>query len=315
MTQNTRIYYYLIIGACGGLTSWFLGTLFLRAFDANKQTVGLQILYGAILGGIIGIAIAAYDGITNRSIKRLIRFGSIGFGLGAAGGALALPLVQWIYSGLVSQNNASATNASWQMVLIGVFCWLLFGGIIGVSEGISKGTQMWKGFLGGLVGGAVGGLIYEINRVNTSVGQEQFRYQIFLAGSLLLLGAAISAAVALVVSVLKRAWVDIISGKKTGDYYDVTKYVDPRLGAHRSGIVGSDQWSAHIYLPGDSDVLPKHAEISFANGAPTLTVTPEASKRATTFINSRRLTSSSPLSDGDELQFGSTKVIYRHKRQ
>lgn len=315
MTRYSRIYYYLIIGACGGLTGWFLGTLFLSAFETNRQTVGLQALYGAILGGIIGIAIAAYDGIMNRSVQRLIKFGGIGLALGATGGAIALPLVQKIYSALVLQNSASATNNSGQLVLIGVFCWLLFGGLIGASEGVSKGTQIWKGFMGGLVGGAVGGLIYQINVVYTGTAKDTFRSQLFLAGSLLLLGAAISAAVALIVSVLKSAWVEVVSGKHTGTVYDVTKYVDPKLGTYRSGIVGSDQWSAHIYLAGDSEVLPRHAEINFANGAPTLTVTPEASKRPTTFINRRRLTASSPLSDGDELQFGSTKVIYRHKRR
>jgi hypothetical protein len=313
MTDRSRIYYYSITGACGGLTGWFIATQISIVETSAPQTLTSQLLYGGILGATIGVAVAAYDGIMNRSVRRFIKYGSIGFALGAFAGALALPLAQWIYASLLTANTAG-TEGIWQRMLVGTLCWLLFGGLIGFGEGISKGTQSWKGFLGGLIGGLAGGLLYEINRAVTGGGREPFRYQFFLASSLLLLGAAISASIALVTEVLKRAWVEILGGKFTGRSYDVTKYVDARLGSYRSGVVGSDQWSAHIYLPGDHDILPRHAEISFANGAPTLTVLPEASKRAVTFINGRRLANSTPLSNGDELQFGSTKVVYRQKR-
>jgi hypothetical protein len=311
MTDRSRIYYYAIIGACGGLTGWFLDTLLL----GEPKFFSTQILYGGILGATIGVAVAAYDGIMTRSLRRFIKYGGIGLALGAGAGATALPLVQLLYDALLPVGHRSAANANWQTMLVGTLCWLLFGGLIGFGEGISKGTQTWKGFLGGLVGGLVGGLLYEINRASTGTASEPFRHQIFLALSLLLLGAAISAAIAFVTAVLKGAWVEILDGKFAGRSYDVTKYVDARLGSHRAGVIGSDQWGAHIYLPGDSVVLPRHAEIKFANGAPTLMVTPEASKHATTFVNGRRLSASTPLSDGDQLQFGSTKVLYRQKRR
>ncbi|MGB8510722.1 MAG: FHA domain-containing protein, partial [Pyrinomonadaceae bacterium] len=248
----------------------------------------------------------------NRSWRRFVKYGSVGLSLGALAGGLALPLAQFIYGSLL---KGAGAGSAWQAVLIGVLCWLLFGGLIGFGEGVGKGTQSWKGLLGGVIGGLVGGLGYEINRAAGGAAKEPFRYQFFLALSLLLLGAAISAAIALVVDLLKAAEVEILDGKFAGRSYDVTKYVDPKLGSHRSGTIGSDQWGAQIFLPGDSEVLPRHAEIGYANGAPTLTVTPEASKRATTFINGRRLTLSTPLSDGDRLQFGSTKLLYRHKRR
>lgn len=312
MKKSSRIYYHFVIGACGGLTGWFTGTLFLGALGGAPQWWGQQALYGAILGATIGIAIAAYDGLMNRSWRRFVKYGSVGLGLGAFAGGLALPLAQLIYGSLLK--NAES-NSPWQAVLVGTLCWLLFGGLIGFGEGVGKGTQSWKGLMGGVVGGVAGGLAYEVNRVASGAAKEPFRYQFFLALSLLVLGAAISAAIALVIDLLKAAEVEILDGKFAGRSYDVTKYVDPKLGSHRSGVIGSDQWGAQIFLPGDGEVLPRHAEIGFANGAPTLTVTPEASKRATTFINGRRLTLSTPLSDGDRLQFGSTKLIYRQKRR
>jgi hypothetical protein len=133
--------------------------------------------------------------------------------------------------------------------------------------------------------------------------------------ALLALGACIGVAIAYVVEVLKRAWLEVLDGKLAGNEYNVTKYVDPVLGRHRPGVVGSDQWRAQIYLPGDKDISPLHATINFANGAPTLTVMPQARGRTTTLINGRRLAASSPLSDGDRLQFGSTRVLYRQKRR
>lgn len=312
MKKRSRIYYHFVIGACGGLTGWFAGTLFLGALGGAPQWWGQQALYGGILGATIGIAIAAYDGLMNRSWRRFVKYGSVGLGLGALAGGLALPLAQWLYGSLLKSAGA---DSPWEAVLIGTLCWLLFGGLIGFGEGVGKGTQSWKGLLGGIIGGLAGGLGYELNRAASGAAREPFRYQFFLALSLLLLGAAISAAIALIIDLLKAAEVEILDGKFAGRSYDVTKYVDPKLGSHRSGVIGSDQWGAQIFLPGDNEVLPRHAEISFANGAPTLTVTPEASKRATTFINGRRLTLSTPLSDGDRLQFGSTKLIYRQKRR
>lgn len=316
MKDKMRFFYYFIIGAIGGLSGWFIGTLLLSLISDTQQSTGAQAIFGGMLGASVGVAVAAYDGIANRSALRFFKFGSIGFMLGAIAGAIALPLAQWMYSSLISASSTGqgAGSGGAGALFIGTFCWLIFGGLIGLGEGISKGTQSWKGILGGVVGGLCGGFIYELNRA-VGTGQDPFLYQLFLAISFLLLGAAISGSVALVTSALKSAWVEIMDGKFSGRSYDVTKYIDAKLGSFRAGIIGSDQWKSHIYLPGDGDVLPHHAEINFANGAPTLTVTPEASKHATTFINGRRLTASSPLSDGDQLQFGSTKLIYRQKRR
>lgn len=321
MKEYIRVYYYFIIGAVGGLTGWFIGTLLLRSLSstlaAGQQSISHQALYGAALGAAIGVSVAAYDGLVSRSLARFIKFGGIGFLLGSLAGALALPLAQWLYGRLLASSAASQTPnvlPIWKSILVGTICWVLFGGLIGLGEGISKGTQSWKGLLGGTIGGVVGGMIYEINRVSSDAVNLSYRRQLFLAISFALLGAAISAAIALVIAALKQAWIEVLDGKFAGRTFDVTKYVDPKLGVHRSGIIGSDQWSSHVYLPGDNEVLAHHAEISFANGAPTLTVRPEAAKRASTFVNGRKV-SACPLSDGDRLQVGSTKLIYHQKRR
>lgn len=319
--MNTRIYYYLIAGAAGGLNGWLAGTLLLPSVSetlaANQQSVWHQLLYGAVLGAVIGLSLAAYEGAASRSLVRFIKYGGIGFVLGAVGGGAALRLAQLLYSSLLRSEvpaDAAVEVSRWQFVLAGTLCWLLLGGVLGLGEGVSKGTQSWKGFVGGAIGGTVGGLFYEFNRPagdpTVMAGWNQF----VLAVSLTLLGAAIGVSIAKVTDVLKEAWLEVAKGKVGRDRFDVTKYVHPRSGSHQVGIIGSDRWRAHVYLPSNGEVLPCHAELSFSNGAPTLTVSPEAVKRGNTLVNSRKA-SVYTLSDGDRLEIGSTKMIYRQKRK
>lgn len=326
MKDNIRIYYYFIIGAIGGLIGWYLSTIFgsLIGEDFASEILGkgvaYYVLFGATLGGVIGIAVSAFDGISNRSWQRFVKFGAIGLILGAIAGAISLPLIDTLYQTLTSaatQTKSSGGGNALLTFLIGSVCWILFGGFIGLGEGIGKGTQAWKGVLGGMLGGLLGGIIYELNRaVNPppSLAEVQFPSHFFSAVSFTLLGAAVSASVAFVTTALKSAWMEVLDGKLAGRNYDITKYVDRNLGAHKAGIIGSDEWSSHIYLPGDNEILSNHAQICYENGSPTITLTPEASKHQTTYLNGRRLTHSSPLVNGDRIQLGSTNMIYRNTK-
>ena len=326
MKDNVRIYYYFIIGAIGGLSGWYLSTILGNNIgeDFAAATLGKGVAYyiffGATLGAIIGVAVSAYDGISNRSWQRFVKFGAIGFLLGAIAGAVSLPLIDLLYQTLTSaatQAKSSSGNKSLVTFLIGSFCWVLFGGFIGLGEGIGKGTQAWKGVLGGMLGGLLGGVIFEINRALnplTNLTEGKFNYHFFSAVSFTLLGAAVSASVAFVTSVLKSAWMEVLDGKLAGNKYDITKYVDPNLGTFKAGIIGSDDWTSNVYLPGDNEILARHAEISYTNGSPTITITPEAAKHQTTYLNGRRLTHSSPLVNGDRIQIGSTNLIYRNTK-
>lgn len=326
MKDNVRIYYYFIIGAIGGLTGWYLSTILgsLIGADSAAQILGRTTakfaLSGAALGAIIGVAVSAYDGISNRSWQRFVKFGAIGFLLGALAGGISLPFVNFLYESLTiaaNETKAPSANKPLMVFLIGTVCWILFGGFVGLGEGVGKGTQFWKGVLGGMLGGFLGGIIFEINRavtVQTSSEGGTFNSHFFQAVSLTLLGAAVSASVAFVASALKNAWMEVLDGKLAGRNIDITKYVDQRLGALKAGIIGSDEWSAHIYLPGDNEVLSHHAQINYQNGSPTITVSPEAAKHQTTYLNGRRLTHSSPLVNGDRIQIGSTNIIYRNAK-
>jgi hypothetical protein len=315
MNEKKRIYYYFIFGAGGGVTGWFLAATTLKG-SGLAPTLGQQALYGAVLGALIGVAIAAYEGLTSRSLVRFVKFGGIGLLLGTLAGVVALPAAQALYSAMLGPGGGAAPRAgdAWRSVAIGTLCWLLFGGLIGFGESLSKGTQSVKGLAGGVLGGLIGGIVYELARASGVAQTASFEQQRVLAISLAVLGGAIGSSVAFVTTALKRAWFEVVDGKFSGRVYDVTKYVDKTLGSHRAGIIGSDEWTANVYLPPDREVLPRHAQIAYANGAPTLTFSPDAEPLQSSLVNGRKV-SSWALKDGDRLQLGSTTLIYRHKRK
>lgn len=318
MYEGRRFYYYLLFGALGGATGWFLGGLLAPATGeplAVQQEIiapsfPQQMVFGCALGVSIGMAIAAYDGFTSRSYKRALMRGLVGIGLGAVAGTVALPASQSFYAYLM---GTRAVGPGWAFAAA-ILCWTLFGGLIGFMEGIQKGTQSWKAFLGGIIGGTAGGAAYQVAMVWEWTRSPDMR-QVSLALSLAVLGGAIGASVVFVTTSLRRAFIEILDGKRAGDQDDVTKHVMQRKGDRvKPGLIGSDDWSANVYLPGDKGVAPHHAQISFINGAPTLEVLPEALKNSSTLVNGKPVTVCA-LKDGDRLQVGSTTLIYHQKRK
>ena len=311
MDDKLKIYFYFVFGCTGGLTGWYLSASLLL----GTARVLDQALFGAIVGAMIGLAIAAYEGFVTRSFVRLFRYGSIGLMLGSLAGLIALPVSQWLYSRLINTVGAQAGGAIyWRGVVVGVACWILFGGMIGLIEGLNKGTQSFKAFVGGVMGGIIGGGIYEFARGSGLAQGASLKQQFILALSLSILGGAIGASIAFVTVALKGAWFEVLNGKFAGRKYDVTKYVDSQLGVFKPGIIGSDEWRANVYLPGDFKVQATHATIGYAHNAPYLTVLPGARTEAITMVNGRSVTDCA-LNDGDRLQIGATLLRYRQKRK
>jgi hypothetical protein len=308
--DKLKIYFYFVFGAMGGLTGWYLSASLLL----GVVTLLDQALFGAMVGAMIGLGIAAYEGFVSRSVIRLFKYGSVGLILGTIAGVIALPSSQWLYSRLFKTIGPQSGGVVWKTLVVGMVCWIVFGGMIGFIEGLTKGAQSIKGFTGGVLGGIIGGGIYELARGWGMARGPSVQQQFVLALALSILGGAIGASVALVAVALKRSWIEVLDGKFAGRIYDVTKYVDPQLGIYKPGIIGSDEWRANIYLPGDHKVQPTHAKIGFANRAPYLSVFSTALKQAVTLVNGKPV-GDCALNDGDRLQIGNTQLRYRQKRR
>jgi len=304
MIEPTRIYYYFLLGAAGSLTAGYIGAISLTDITHTGESA----IFGAFLGGLIGLAVAGYDGVATHSLSRFLRFGGFGTLFGGVGGGVAFLWAQFLYSLTVGEKLSSTSPTI--RVLVGLSCWLLVGGAIGLGAVIKKGTQVYKGVLGGFAGALLGGSIYEVARVNGNAPDV-------LSGTpaltLLLLGGAIGGSVALITTALQNAWFEVADGKLKGRIYDVTKHISAAAAGKTAGVIGSDGNSAWIYLPGDPTVMPRHAEIRYSHGVPMLTPLESIKKGATLAINGRNISTATPLSNGDRVQVGETVVVYHQK--
>ena len=300
MKRLTQSWYCLIFGAWGGLSGWCLGALIFGAADQDLS-FRMHIGYGALLGGAMGMLASGIDSITSRSINRFIQQGGAGALAGAIGGMITLPLAETIYR-RAAENGASGMG----LALRAALCWALLGATIGIASTIRKGTQQWKGALGGILGGLLGGFVHESLRHNGGAGLEQT----ILSASLALLGGTISLSISTITSILSGAWLEVIDGRMAGRRFDLTKFITQRNGAQPRGIIGSDEWRCHVYLTGDSSILPEHATISLLDGTPTMEI---CHKSALVKINGDLITRAQ-LRDGDRLEIGRTSLYYRVKK-
>lgn len=285
MSRRTRVYYYAVLGAMGGLIGWQISNLFGLSFT---RTIYLSdLLVGAVLGLCVGLMIGVTEGLLTRNATHLLRAGVIGGGLGLVAGAIGLPLGEWSFL---------ASGASPLSRALG---WAVFGLLIGLAEGVTGGSQVWKGALGGMAGGLIGGALLEATRRwlgNPMIGK---------AAGLILLGASVGALIALIVVLLSRAWLEVGSGKLKGTEFILDKFMK----AHGpNAIIGSDALKADIVLP-DPDIAPQHAILL---GEGTHFMLKDMSTGGT-FINNRKV-GLAQLSDRQKIRMGNTELVYHERR-
>lgn len=285
MTRFTRLYYYTVLGAIGGLISWqvsnVLGLSFLQNIYLSETVVG------GLIGLSIGLLIGLSEGIARHSPVFALRAGLMSGGLGLVAGAIGLPLAEVAYQLLGGQ--------AWSRAL----GWALFGLLLGLGIGVTTGSQLWKPALGGLVGGGLGGWLLEA----ASAGLADP-----LAGKavgLSLLGATVGAFIALVVLLLSRAWLEVTSGKLKGSEFILDKFIKTN---GPSAYIGSSALKSDIVLP-DPDIAPQHAMLKGADQRMLL----KDMSREGTFVNSRKIEQTN-LSDRNRIRVGNTELVYHERR-
>ncbi|MCW5874343.1 MAG: FHA domain-containing protein [Anaerolineales bacterium] len=285
MSRITRLYYYTLLGAIGGLIGWQVSNVLGLSFAQNVYLS--EVVVGGLIGFCIGALIGASEGVALRSAGYALRAGLLNGLFGLVGGAIGLPLAEAAFQTLGGEAWTRAVG------------WAVFGGFIGAGLGFSSGSQMWKPALGGLLGGALGGALLELARVRLAdalIGK---------AIGLGLLGAAIGALIALIVLLLSRAWLEVVSGKLKGTEFVLDKFV------HANGptaYVGSSALKADIVLP-DPDIDPQHAILT---GGDTHMNIRDMSQKGT-FINGRKV-QQARLLDEQAIRLGNTQLVYHEKR-
>lgn len=285
MSRMMRLFYYGVLGAIGGILGWQASNLLGLSFAGNLYLS--EIVVGAVIGFCIGIFIGLAEGVLTQNLPRAAKTGFLSGLLGLVGGAIGLPLAEFLFQYLGGQAWCRALG------------WGFFGLLIGLAVGANSGSQMWKGALGGFLGGSFGSLLLDGARSwlnNPLMGK---------AAGLLLLGASVGAFIAMIVFLLSRAWLQVTSGKLKGTEFILDKFM--RAGGP-SAFIGSDALKADIVLP-DPDVAPQHAMLKGADTHFTL----KDLSRSGTFVNDNRIEQAT-LKNSQSIKVGNTQLVYHEKR-
>ena len=285
MTRIMRLYYYGISGAIGGLIAWQISNMIGLSFVSSIYLS--EVVVGAIIGLCVGVSIGMVEGILRKSVTYTMRSILVFAGLGAAGGAVGLPLAEGLFQ--------ISGGELWSR-LVG---WSLFGLLVGIAAGAKSGAQIWKGGLGGLLGGFFGGVLL-------SAIQGLFSNQLIgKALGLIVLGASVGVFIALIVFLLSRAWIEVKSGKLKGMEFILDKFMRQNS---PSAFIGSDALKAEIVLP-DPDIDPQHAMLK---GFETHFTIKDMSLSGT-YLNNKRV-ETARLQDRQMIKLGNTEMMYYEKR-
>lgn len=282
LRANARQAYEL---ALAGATGAVFGLYFYTELVHATSVYARDALAGVAIGGTIGFFLNASGPFRDGAWRKLSRAAAWGALAGAAGGAAGLVLgefvIGWFRGGLIGR------SVSWAVLGIG----------IGVSQGLAdrSRSRLTYGVIGGGLGGAVGGYLFEALR--QGFGD---RHDLSQGLGIVTLGAGLGLFLALVEQVLRRTWVQVLSGRQEGRSY---------LLAHARSAVGLDE-RAEVGLFGDPLIARRHAEIELT---PRGYLLRNLNAGGRTRVNGAAVAGEQALKDGDRVEIGQTLLVFRQR--
>jgi hypothetical protein len=258
-------------------------------------------LFFAALGGFVGAALGAVEGINSRSLEKACWGGLLGLGIGGLGGFFGGVFGQALYGGL---GGNPGDHALGQILLRGLG-WAFAGLFIGLGQGAwtRARRKMINGALGGFLGGLIGGLMFDplaavilfaAQLTGGTVGGGMSRLVAFVVT-----GAACGAAIGLVEQARKEAWLRIIEGPLTGKQFIL----------YRSPTTVGSSPKCDITLAADKAIAPQHFSLMQQGGHYVLA---DLGSATGTRVNGRPVRSRA-LRSGDLLSLGNTTMQYAEK--
>ncbi|MDG3005561.1 FHA domain-containing protein [Paludisphaera mucosa] len=276
-----QAYDLALAGALGGLFGLYL---YVETVEARSVYVR-DAWAGAIIGGSIGFFLNAWGPLRDGSWRRMARAAAWATPASALGGAIGLVLGEFVIGAF--QGGLIGRAASWAVLGLG----------IGLGQGIADRSfqRLTFGLIGGGLGGFVGGLCFEVLRIVL-----KNRYDLSQALGIVILGGGLGLFLALVEQALRRAWVQVASGRQEGRIYLLARPVC-RLGLDERADVG---------VFGDPAVERAHAEIVRSGDGYVLR---NLSRSGATRVNGVASPGERRLGDGDRIQLGQTSLIFRRR--
>ncbi|WP_165232918.1 FHA domain-containing protein [Aquisphaera insulae] len=276
-----QAYDWALAGAIGALLGLYLDVELVQSSSVNVRDA----LAGLLIGGSIGFFLSAWGPFRDGSWPRLARAATWGVPAAAIGGAIGLVLGEQVIGAF--RGGILGRAGSWAVLGLGI-------GVGQAFVGRSR-QRLVMGLVGGGLGGLIGGACFEAIRVamgnRTELGQ---------AFGIVILGAGLGLSLALVEQALRRAWVQVLSGRQEGRSYLLDRPVC-RLGLDERAEIG---------IFGDPGVARQHARIlSGPHGYTIEALAASASSR----LNGRPFTGTATLRDGDRIELGGTVLLFRHR--
>ncbi len=290
-----------LAGGVGGFLAWLIQEPFITdaaAINSIARVLLEMAGFGAVLGGIIGLALGSVEGIVSRVWEKAVIGGLLGLGIGAVGGAFGGLLGQLVYG--MMGGGAPGRNLILQ-ITIRAFAW----GVVGLFVGLGQGVMMraWRkivnGLIGGAIGGFVGGFLFDPISVAGTVAAQitgaMMGGELSRMVGMTVMGICAGVAIGMVEEMRKEAWLTIVAGPLTGKQFII--YQSPTT-------IGSSP-KADICLAKGTTVAPQHATVEIDGNRYILADLSGGG----TLINGRPITRQA-LRDGDNIQIGQTVLQY-----
>jgi hypothetical protein len=295
----------LLAGAIGGALGTVAGEVLRSPGDVEVfrlEAEQLRVKTGiwvAIIGGVLGFVLRAWEGFSSGVAARGWRDGAVGALVGTAAGFVGGWTAEWTFQEMLRSLDPfeSAGALENRLRLSRSLAWGFFGLCLGGGLGVSGGTKkVVNGLIGGAVGGVLGGLAFQ--EIAFSSTDPDAGLMLRLVG-MTITAVGIAVGVGLVEHLRRDAWVSIVSGPMAGKEYIL--YNDEM-------VLGSDHRN-DVVLVKDPAVLVNHAAIQ---RDPAGRCTLVASPGALVWVNGHQV-SRQRLAAGDELTLGATTMSYQER--
>ena len=220
MTTALRRFIIILLGVLAGAVVWPLMELVLHLQQSFPGYLFFSLAQGALLGLVMGAFFGTGEGLTSKQRGKIVYGALIGGMVGIAGGVAGFTAGQGVLFLLVRRVSASyAVRMSVLIPAARIVGWSILGTAVGLAEGV-RARSMKKslvGLLGGFIGGAVGGLAFEYVPLILS----GFVFSRLIG--LVLFGALIGLFFSLLERRVSLGVVKILNGKARGKEYSLVQ--------------------------------------------------------------------------------------------
>lgn len=265
----------------------------------------LALMVFPIIAAMVGLFVAAADGLLSRAFRRAAVCALVGLACGLALGLAAsvvahitYGLTQGLVAGIDAEAPRSVLGFLAQMLSRGLV-WGIAGLTMGLGQGIALRSKRMvvNGLLGGLVGGLLGGLLFDPIGELLQRGSEQFvGGELSRAIGFTVIGLATGLMIGVVELLARDAWLKMLVGPLAGKEFVLFK---------NPTVVGSSP-KADIYLFKDPEVEPAHALLHAVGDGYEVEDRTGAGR---TFLNGRPVRRAH-LEHGDQVRIGRTVLSF-----